>query len=177
MFAVALGAVALRGEDTRNIIEHSACTQVSLPGGTDADRKECDRIGRVAAQEKPLRDTCIPFVRAMTPEAFERDTRCPQKNDREGVVPHSSPTASQQPGPSGGSQDTPDSPSRPSGPGNPSGPSTPSTPTEPSTPSTPEEPSEPTPEPPAPVSTKPLIDLGPVTAPVCSVTRPLINAC
>jgi len=160
IFAVALIAVALRGEDTRNIIEKSACSN-------DPASSECQRIKREADRERTLVDTCIAFRQAMTAEAFESDTRCPGRE----VVPQSSPSASQPPGPSGGSQDTPTVvPAQPSGPSRPSEPSTPSSPPEP-----PSEPTSPEPEPPAP--SKPLIDLGPVTSPVCDLTRPLVNAC
>ena len=59
-FAFAIAAVAFRGEDTRNIIERSACAQ-------DPAGQECQTINQ---------DTCIPFRLVMTREALAEFTRC-----------------------------------------------------------------------------------------------------
>lgn len=51
-FAFAIAAVAFRGEDTRNIIERSACAQ-------DPAGQECQTIKRDADRERSVQDTCI----------------------------------------------------------------------------------------------------------------------
>lgn len=159
LFAIAIGLTFIRGEDTRNIIEKSPCT--AAPASA-----ECQRIGREAARERSLEDSCIPFAKVLTTEAYRTYTRCPRRE----VVPQNSPTASQQPAPSGG----PDSSTPAPGPSRPA-----PDPVEPSpvtpAPADPEpEPTEPDPEVPA---DKPLIDLEPVIKPVCDLTRPLAALC
>lgn len=68
-FAFAIAAVAFRGEDTRNIIECSACAQ-------DPAGQECQTIKRDADRERSVQDTCIPFRLVMTREALAEFTRC-----------------------------------------------------------------------------------------------------
>lgn len=136
-FAVAIGAVALRGEDTRNIIERSACAQ-------NPSSQECQTIKREADRQRALRDTCIAFRQAMTRRAFIEDTRCPQQPRRE-VVPQTSETASQ---PSGRGPNAPGVPDDP--PVTDSPPTTGKPPTTPPSPSPPSPPSPPKPSPPKP---------------------------
>lgn len=166
---VTWGAVGFFGHETivtKRTVERSPCTK-------DPASRECQVLSRQVARQKSLSDSCIPFEIAMTERGLVRFTRC-----REGVVLQNSQNASQSPGPSGeGSKPVAKSPDvvKPSNPpdsGNPSPSTTPSEPTEPTTPS------EPTaPEPVAPAPAKPLIDLTPVTDPVCQTVRPLAAIC
>ena len=68
-FAFAIAAVAFRGEDTRNIIERSACAQ-------DPAGQECQTIKRDADRERSVQAPCIPFRLVMTREALAEFTRC-----------------------------------------------------------------------------------------------------
>jgi hypothetical protein len=82
--------VALRGEDTRNVVNttnqivsrvDSACARAadeSLPADERlvADRECADNL-RVADRSKTLNDSCIVFRKVMTHPALLRFTRCP----------------------------------------------------------------------------------------------------
>lgn len=72
----------LRGEDTRNIIERSACA-------TDPASSECQRIKREADVERAVRDTCIAFEQVVRPASLKKVTVCADK----GVVNQNSPVA------------------------------------------------------------------------------------
>ena len=69
-FAFAIAAVAFRGEDTRNIIERSACAQ-------DPAGQECQTIRRDADRQRSVTDSCVPFKQVLTWDAYQSLTRCP----------------------------------------------------------------------------------------------------
>lgn len=141
-FAIALTAVALRGEDTRNIIEKSACTK-------DPSSVECQSIRREADRERSVKDSCIPFRQVLTRDAYRELTRCPRRE----VVPQTSETAGQSSGPGEGPSTGSHVPDEPNGtpvtdkPSGPRSPSKPSPPSEPSKPSGPTQPTSPAPKP------------------------------
>lgn len=159
LFVIALAAVALRGEDTRNVVERidSSCARAQDPTLPK-------HVRRVAATEC-AKNVCFALSTVFVRGAFENLTSCP----RRGVMPLNSPTASQQPGP---------------GQGLPAAPSRPVNPVSPSVPGPAPRPSPPVPTPaptvppaPAPEPSRPVVDLSPVTGPVCDLTRPLITVC
>lgn len=140
---VAIAVVGYRGEDTRHvtdlIVKESPCT--AAPGSV-----ECQRTKRESDRERSLRDTCIPFKRALTRDAYRTATKCPHWR---GVVAQNSPNASQQPGPRPGAPSVDDVPvgtpdtDKPSAPEPPSSPANPSPPPAPVPPSPPPAPNPP----------------------------------
>lgn len=192
---VAVLIVAVRGEDTRNVIERvdSACARASSIRGTAKDVEECARIRREADRVRPLRDACITFRKAMRPRWFRVTTFCPQKprrtppkTGRTGraetpatanpskatVVPvknDPTPATSSRPAARPVTTDPPAAPAPPSTPSKPSRPPTPTTPDPaPSAPVSPTAPAAPRP---------PLIDLTPVTRPACDLVGSLARLC
>lgn len=170
LVATAIAITSLvRGEATREtqntFIQQSPCT-------LDPASKECQTTKRQSDRERTVKDSCIPFKKVLTEEAYFQITRCPRK----GVVNLNSPSASQPSGPSGGGNDETNPPPAES-PDVGLVPTEPVTPSKPSEPVTPSEPTAPAPQPVAPAPANPLIDLTPVTDPVCSIAASLAKIC
>lgn len=79
VFAIALIAVAIRGEDTRDVVERvdSACARAAVPNPAPTDIDECARIRRQATLDQPLADACIVQRKTLKSRWFETITRCP----------------------------------------------------------------------------------------------------
>lgn len=69
--AVAITAL-VRGESTRNIVQKSPCT-------ADPASKECQQVKRDSDRERSVRDSCIPFKKVLTKQAYFEITRCPRE--------------------------------------------------------------------------------------------------
>lgn len=155
---VAASVTWLTLEDTRDdvavterIVNQSPCT-------AKPESPACQTVKRQADKARSVTDTCIAFRRV--------GYQCPVGEVKEEVVQQQGSSPSQRSGPvEGPSSNEPPVTEQPDGGNNPSEPPAPN-------------PQPVTPPPVTPPSPqKPLIDLRPVTEPVCSVTRPIAAIC
>lgn len=157
----AIAVVGIRGEETRNvtnrIVQQSPCTAAPSSAACQKAKNETDRA-------RSIGETCIIFHKV--------GYNCPVGPKKKKVVRQQGSNPSQQPGPSGDGLN---------GSTNPPVPSTPEQPPKGNDGPQPSPPDPSPPSPPPPVSpapqAKPLIDLTPITEPVCHLTAALVRIC
>jgi hypothetical protein len=75
---VLIGAVALRGENTRNIVVNSPCT-------TDVDGAKCQKVKKESDEARDVDSTCVLFYKVDRGGRLLRLTKCQVRGTRDQV--------------------------------------------------------------------------------------------